>query len=465
MALALVLGLFACGEPPSEADEPLNLLLVTLDTTRADQLGLYGWIAPTSPNLDALGAGGVVFERAYAPMGQTFPTHSTILSGLGPREHGVLENHSLLGERVATIAQTLRAKGWDTAGCIGAKVLSERTGIARGFDHWDERMPEREEGRATAERPAEQVADALIAWWDARAESASGSKPWFAWAHFFDAHQPFVAPEAFLDALDARAIAQQIAADPERWLGQSDLPPTEVVLAIAERWREYGAEIRYVDAQLGRLLAELEARGERERTVIVVVGDHGEGLTTHGEFGHGVNLYDELMHVPLVIAAPGGVDAGAGAGTRLAEPFGLVELRPLAEGLLLDGGERGGWNTLVRTGRLPSEPVFLERPHFSEQALIKRSGKRLDPYEFGSMLAVVHQGWKLLRQPSGVEVLFDLRNDPGEVHDRSQQEPELHARLAALLDEWLERHPVSDSGPVELSEERLRELEELGYLK
>lgn len=466
----LALLLVACGgeDAPAEGDgapgpAPATappaarpVVLVTLDTTRADHLSCYGYPVPTTPRLDGLAERGVLFERAYAPMGQTLPSHATLFTGRLPREHGLTENHAVLVDEVTTLAELFAGQGYATAGFTGSRVVSAESGIGQGFEHYDESQFDGTNFKHV-ERNAAAVSDAALAWLGGRDDG----RPLFLWCHYFDPHLPFEAPDAVRDLLDVQAIAAHLEA--QRGAAAAD-PGWPASGNMAHYWLDYDAELRFTDHHLGRLLDGLAAAG-LEDAVIAVVGDHGEGLLQHGEKGHGVNLFEELMRVPALIVDP----SGALAGTRVAEPVGIERLG--AALLRLGLGEAAPveratlWDELLRDGRPRPGPVFVERPHYTEKHLRQRSGKQ-DPerYVHGEMTGVIAGDLKLLVLPDGTRRLFDLASDPLELVDLSGARPEDTERLARLLDDWRAQHPFDpDAVGSGLSEERRQALSQLGY--
>ena len=281
------------GKQPAPTAAGFNLLLITLDTVRADRLGAYGYAGVETPNLDRLASEGVRFAEAGSPVPLTLPAHATILSGLLPPRHGVRNNGAeRFPEEPATLATRLAAAGYRTGAFIGAFVLDRRFGLGRGFDRYDDEIPRERAADLDAERPGRVVTDRALAWLSEKSE-----KPFFAWVHLYDAHAPYAPPEPF----------RTLYAD-----------------------RPYDGEIAEVDAQVGRLLAELDRLGIAGRTVVVVVGDHGEALGEHGELTHGLLLYEPSLHVPLLLRAPGVLPTGWVVET----PVSLVDLAPTLAGLL-----------------------------------------------------------------------------------------------------------------------------------
>jgi choline-sulfatase len=273
-----------------------NLLLVTLDTVRADHLGSYGYASAETPALDRLAREGIRFDRAISAVPLTLPSHATILSGLTPPHHGLHNNGAgRLPEAVPTLATLLSGAGYRTGAFVGSFVLDHRFGLARGFDVYDDEI-ERDPsapGSLEAERPGSQVTDRALAW----LETAAGDRerPFFAWVHFYDAHAPYTPPEPY-----------------------------------AERHKDspYDGEIAFVDAQVGRLLGFLDRRGLAPSTVVAVVADHGEALGEHGELTHGLLLYEPTLRVPLILRVP-----GLPSGRRLEAPVSLADLAPTLAGL------------------------------------------------------------------------------------------------------------------------------------
>lgn len=244
-----------------------SLLLVTIDTLRADRVGAYGSQAGATPHLDALAARGVVFEEARASVPLTLPSHATILSGLEPVHHGVRDNGVyVFPERTETLATRLKAAGYATGAFVGAYVLDRRFGLARGFDAYDDQIARRTAGASVleSERPCDAVMDAARAW------LASQRAPFFAWAHFYDPHAPYDPPEPWR----------------ERFAG-----------------RPYEGDVAHADACLAPLL-EAARRVAGERLLVAVVADHGEGLGDHGEATHGFFVYESTLRVPFVLAGP-----------------------------------------------------------------------------------------------------------------------------------------------------------------
>jgi arylsulfatase A-like enzyme len=267
-----------------QAARPRSVLLISVDTLRADRLGSYGYAAAATPVLDALAARGLRFTQATTTVPLTLPAHTSLMTGTFPTFSGVRDNGGFyVDDSLTTLAETLKGAGYRTGGFVGAFVLDGRWGIAQGFDTYyddfDLSKFDLEAGLDAAQRPGSEVVDHALAWLDTERE-----QPFFAWVHLYDPHAPYRAPEAFR----SRFPASQSGA--------------------------YDAEIAATDEQIGRLLAALQASGRLESTLVVVVADHGESLGEHGELQHGFFVYDAAMHVQLIIAGPGVEPDGAGQG-------------------------------------------------------------------------------------------------------------------------------------------------------
>jgi choline-sulfatase len=411
---AAVAAALACApreSPPPKTADGWNLLLVTLDTVRADRLGAYGRAGAETPNLDALAAAGLRFDQAQAAVPLTLPSHATMLSGLLPPRHGLRDNGlGSLPADVPLLSAHLSAAGYRTGAFVGAFVLDHRYGLARGFDRYDDEVRRDPAGGGEGERPGGEVVDRALGW---LAEPAAG-KPFFAWVHLYDAHAPYEPPEPF---------RSRHAGDP------------------------YAGEIAAVDAQVGRLLRFLREHGHDRRTVIVVAADHGESLGEHGELTHGLLLYQATLRVPWLLAAPGLL-----APRAVAEPVSLADLGPTVAGLLgrplpgpLDGRDLGG--VLLAGGQPAAADLYAE----SRYAL-----------RFGwSPLAALRRGpLKYVEAPRSE--LYDLAADPAEARDlrgsRRRDANELREALAALARE--ERQ--APAAPADAESRAL--IESLGYV-
>jgi arylsulfatase A-like enzyme/Flp pilus assembly protein TadD len=305
LALAMLCALAAgCARPGGTAATggPVNVLLVTIDTVRADHLGCYGDRAAETPRLDRLAGQGVRFADASSAVPLTLPSHSSLLSGLLPPHHGLRNNGAgSFPSGSPTLATALSAAGYRTGAFVGSFVLDRRFGLARGFATYDDEIERDPRAGAAleAERPGSVVVDRALAWLgkdekDNR-DNKDGGRPFFLWVHLYDAHAPYTPPSPWR----------------ERFAG-----------------RPYDGEIASVDAQVGRLLDELDRRGLAASTVVAVASDHGEALGEHGEATHGLLLYQPTLHVPLLLRAP-----GLRAGQVVRTPVSLVDLAPTLAGL------------------------------------------------------------------------------------------------------------------------------------
>ena len=253
-----------------------NVLLVTIDTLRADHVGSYGYHEASTPTIDALARRGVRFETAVAHAPLTGPSHASILTGQTPLGHGFRNNSGfILAPGVKTVAQDFRNAGYHTAGFVSGFPLDRRFGFDRGFETYDDRLPKGNDRRRTpyVERFADATTDAVLRWLaTANPREAPQPAPWFLWVHYYDPHAPYEPP----------------------------------VADLADRYRQspYDGEIAFVDRQLGRLLQTLDVRGETSRTIVLVTADHGESLGEHGEGTHGIFLYDATLRVPWIMAGP-----------------------------------------------------------------------------------------------------------------------------------------------------------------
>lgn len=323
----LAAGLLALGLCPRGQSPPAirpNLLLITLDTTRADHLGCYGDAAAKTPVLDALAAGGALFLEAHAHVPLTLPSHANILTGSLPSTLNLRVNGLKLKEGVPTLATILKEKGYWTGAAVSSVILARERGLARGFAVYDDRMtlPPRT-GGAPEERTAGDTTEAALR----MLQNVKG--PFFLWVHYYDPHYEYRPPEPF-----AKAFAKS----------------------------PYDGEIAYMDECVGRLLAGLKASGRLDDTLVVAAGDHGEGLGEHGEQQHGVFLYEYALRVPLLFSWPGHIKPGI----RVRGLCGLCDLAPTVTDLLgvrgpaMDGTDL---KPLLEGGTARPETLYAESYH------------------------------------------------------------------------------------------------------
>ena len=405
----------ACGGTPPARPAPSrpDVLLVTIDTLRADHLGCYGDKHAATPVLDALAARGARFPTAIAAVPLTTPSHASILTGLTPLRHGVRDNGDyVLPDTIPTLAEAFHDAGYRTAAFVSGFPLDRRFGLARGFDVYDDHLPHGEDRRRSAyvERLADQTTAAARSWLEAGPPS-----PWFLWVHYFDPHAPYE-------------------------------PPPELAARFAGRI--YDGEIAFVDAQLGGLLRFLDTNGLSSRTLVLVTADHGESLGEHGEETHGVFVYDATLRVPWIMAGPGVraglvppvVARGIDVAPTLLDLAGAIPPRAAMEGRSLGPALRGQ--------PMPDAPAYAE-----------------------SLFARLRLGWaplhawrtarfKLIDAPR--PELYALDEDAGETRNRSADHADVAGRMRRELGAALAARPpdaAADPGPD--GAERLRAL---GYL-
>jgi choline-sulfatase len=391
-----------------------NLLLVTIDTLRADHVGAYGYAPATTPTLDGLARRGVRFDAVQAAVPLTGPSHATILTGQYPPVHGLRDNARFTIEaKATTLAERLKQAGWRTAAFVAAYPVAAAFGFGRGFDTFSEGLSEAKPGYV-AERRGDAVADAAIAW---LRSPATAEGPFFAWVHLYDPHAPYEPPEPYRGRFASA----------------------------------YDGEVAFADAQLGRLLDELRASGREAGTVVLVLSDHGEGLGDHGEATHGLLLYESTLRVPFVAAGPG-VRAGAVVKQRV----GTIDLAPTALALLglpaatdLPGRSLG---PLLAGRTLGQETLYAE-------SLYGRLNCR-----WAALRAFTDGDSKLVT--GGSPELFDLASDPREERNRATADGGRAAQLRQGLDRALAAMaPGGDRlKKAAVSAEDVERLRSLGYV-
>jgi arylsulfatase A-like enzyme len=369
-----------------------SVLLVTLDTTRADHLGAYGDAAAQTPTLDALAARGLLFERAWSPAPLTLPSHASILTGLDPVEHGARDNTLYrVGDECLLLSEVLADRGWSTGAFVGSVILARKYGLAQGFQTYRGVAGAAAEvepgaGRGHGDRPAAAVVDDALEWLD----GLPLQTPFFAWVHLYDAHEPHQAPEPFA----SRAASA------------------------------YDAEIAYADSQLGRLLEGLASRRRGEPLLVVVTADHGESLGEHGEPTHSLFVYDATQRVPLLVVLPD----GSRAGERSAAPVGVTDIAPTILDVL------GLPATLMPQASAPSLLASAAAAD-DERAIALETLAPFHEHHWQPLRGLVWHGLKLV--DSSRPELYALADDPREEHDRAAEDPAgveaLRGRLAALL--------------------------------
>jgi arylsulfatase A-like enzyme len=423
--------------PRATSQDGPDLLVLMVDTLRADHLGAYGYGRDTSPTLDWLAEDSRVFDRAISPSSWTLPSVASLLTGDAPVVHGVIEGVPLRTPS-ATIGEALQEAGFTTFGFSANPLVGRLEGMHRGFETFLQ----------VPFAPAEEVNRVFLDW----LADHEGAR-WFAYLHYIDPHSPYAAPAPWNDRYTegcrtrfTQGFALQTLSDAVNF-GKE---PVEFEAGdIACLMDGYDAEIRYWDDQLGRLLGVLKNRGELDDTVVVVTGDHGEEFLDHDRLGHGYHLYEESIRVPLVIHASGRL-----APDRKSEP---VETGALKEALLSllnlrSGGGEGG-ALLAPAG--DGEPWVFS--HTTESYVIGKG--------YTTLASVQGPRWKyILRPEDGSEELYDLESDLAERSNLAASEPEIRERYRETLEAWLSGGtPRSETRG--LDDRTLEKLRALGYIR
>ena len=430
---------------PEEARAWPDVIVITLDTTRADHLGAYGYFRDTSPTFDALAAKALQFDRLVVPMATTLPTHTSLFTGVWPTEHGVVANLQHGGERflpsesLVPVAAHLQGHGYQTGAFVSAAPLERKAGLASGFDVYDQ--------PSKVERSGDLTVDAAIGWL-----AEAGPAPLLLWVHLYDPHNPFAPPKEYAERFVGKDHDEVDAWLDARGVSKTAKRPTGITVRAKRAHNLYDAEIRFMDDQLARLVAAIERRGRAEESLWIVAGDHGEGMNQHGQPGHGL-VWQEQLHAPLLLRAPGH------AHKRIPTTLSMADVLPTAFGLV-DLPEEGAISGQF-SGMDVLDSGAEERPVLSQT-----SSRQL---MFGRPMTYAWTGprWKCQWADGQDPVLYDLIEDPYEltpVH-QSAERARCMEGLKAELTRQRERAVALGAGETApMDAEQVERLKALGYL-
>jgi len=431
-----------------------NIVLVTIDTLRADHLGCYGYFRDTSPNIDALAKESIRFTHCFTPVAQTLPSHTSIMTRTYPLEHGALANVARFPGQIGvrfvptlelkTLAQYLVKQGYVTAGFVSATPVKEESGLASGFGIWDE--PDYKTRRA------EDTNKVALAWL-----AKQNKQPFLMWIHYFDCHAPYDLPQEYATPyttdeklttfMDRRQVTRKIQL---KGAHRPKNPQTPKIRYADEQTNSYDGEIRYVDVAISKLLNLLHTKQLWDHTVFVLAADHGEGLGQHQNLGHG-DIWNEQLHVPLILHVPGQ------PARTIDQPISLVDVFPTVFGLAGQVPASEFLNQCTGTNVLAQSkphPLFSQRP-----------GK-------GNVYTLQKDGWKYILNKEG-DQLYNLNDDPFELKNVIEDYPNKVASLKKILlttkskQESLGKKINSGRNKEDIiklpSKKTLRELKGLGY--
>ncbi len=424
LAFLILVALCATSAPAKGEgnDAKPNLLVITIDTLRADHLGSYGYAPARTPAIDQLAREGVRFDRAFTVAPLTLPAHCSLFTGTYPLFHGVRDNSAfVLPPQRTTLAEILKAQGYRTGAFVGAFVLDSKFGLDQGFDtYYDDFDLALFEtvSPGYVQRPANEVVSKALEWL-----ASEDGGPFFLWVHLYDPHDPYTPPEPF---------------------------------ASRHPGRPYDGEIEFADSNVGRLLDWLAAKGLRDKTLIALAGDHGESLGEHGEEKHGLFVYNATLRVPLILRLPD----GSGAGRVIADNVSLIDLAPtLLQLLKADRGlagemqGRGLAGAVLGKGRIQDADLYAESYYPNLQ------------FGWSPLRTLISGAQKYILAPR--PELYDLAGDFAESHDQAAQNQALAGRLRENLDALTTRFANRSAGAESESRpdsETLEKLQSLGYV-
>jgi len=422
--LVMILAVLAGGRLTGRKDYRMpgsNVIFISIDTLRADHLGCYGYDRETSPNIDRFAAENLLFRRHFVTITTTLPSHTSMMTGLHAKTHGITKNGLRLDDSLVTIPEILKEHGYTTAGFVSSYTLHSSTGFSKGFDFFSD---------VEIETRASHLLERAIPW-----IQEHRNEKFFLLLHLFDPHSEYDPPESYV-----------------KW--------GEDKIAL------YDGEINYTDDVLGQLFGFLKDQGLYDQTLIILTSDHGESLGRQKHWGHGRYLYDEVLQGILAIHLPSSLKIRP----RMVEyQTSAVDFLPtiaaflgIEEDLYSEGLDIFGENIEKR------EYIFAQRRHYNKQDRKKIRRARLNAnFEYGDKYAVRNQEWKYILRTRYNDELYNLREDPGELKNllEIESQTEYDAGLfQQLIEDWLEETPYRFETDMEISDEVKEKLKSLGYI-
>lgn len=466
-----------------------TVILITLDTLRADHLGFFGYPRNTSPFLDSLAASGVSFRKTYCPMPSTIPSHASLFTSLYPIQLKLLLNWHRLKSSFTTMAEIFQQAGFQTVAFVSVDKHFYDTNLHQGFSHFDrpDLAPE------TIYRPADETISAAISWLD---NNVSIEKT-FIWIHLFDAHGPYIPPEEYLDLFSnespekrsemIRYFTDKQGIDPNMYsrlpaylleetidlnhYREKEVNARETMMRIIDA---YDGEIRFLDTELKRLYEYIYSKRLNRNTLWVIVADHGEGLGNHNWLEHEKYLYDEQVHVPLVIYSPGCLPEGV-TSDRIVE---LVDILPtlleLTDLKRPEGAERWEGRSFASNlisgakessvSEMNDRYAFIQRRYYAQPGDPEDVISPLEGYR-GETFCLQDGRYKYIMSTVGEDELYDLINDPWELNNISGQEEELVTVFQNRLSRRVDSLKKTAPGGFEIvGRDGIRKLKTLGYV-
>ena len=450
VALALMVSVWGCG-----GSRGPNILLVSIDSLRADHLSCYGHFNETSPVIDAAAGEGARFEKAMAPSPWTLPSHMSMLSSLAPRQHQVTEDHTKLRDEAVLLSEVLADAGYATAGFVSGPYVKAIYGFSQGFDLYDDFSAVRRLGRPEQTIITSPILRKKTSEWFKKWDREGREKPFFMFLHMFDVHYDYNPPAPYKMMFDPDykgPVTGIKMLNAKHFRGDVDPRNIEHLAAL------YDAEIRFTDFHLGKILNVLRNLGVYDDTILVITADHGEEFFEHGWMSHRRTLFDESIHIPLVMRYPSEIPAGV----VVEQMVRTVDIAP----------------TILSLAQIPKPENFgtssLKAPHAERDltGLIQNGtwGEAPPVLSFGQLhgglSSVRSEKFKVIQRNNGKPQFYDLEKDPREQSRiKGRKSRELKA-LRKQLRAWkLAAHPEKLAQPTELSQEQMELLRALGYIQ
>jgi len=474
----------------SSDDSRPNVLLISIDTLRADRVSAYGHDVPTTPRLDRLASEGILFARTASVSSFTTPAHASMMTGLFPGVHGAAYQrsnpsafviHEILPD-VPMLAEILSEEGYETAGFVASPMVGSQFGFNRGFGHFDEEYDRLRSGRGRflswtllfrvmrrggvlhdrdvdSERGADEVNARALAWWSGR----EADRPFFMFVHYYDPHAPYEPPaghdpggnpDPSLANLDMNALLRREYTLTEK--------ARQDVLSL------YDAEIHAVDARVGEILDRLEEAGDLERTLVIVTSDHGESFGEHGHWGHNMFLYEDLLGIPFIVRPPGGLDGGRVVEEVVAQPTDILPTVLSRIGVRPPDGTQGRDLSRYLGAGGAEPPAGLDSPllAFADLERNVNWGARWGAHLDRDLASARADRWKYILSSTGEEELYDLETDPGETQNLVRQERDTLHSMRELLESWRSTlDPAGARGAPSMDEGVIESLRSLGYVQ